>query len=746
MKALILNSGMGTRMGVLASEHPKCMTEISPQETLLSRQLNQLYEAGIREVVMTTGRFERVLVNYCESLDLPINIIYCNNPRFTDTNYIYSIYLAREYLDDDILLMHGDLVFDSEILENMLANKGSCMAVSSTVALPEKDFKAVIKNGIITKVGIEFYNDAKAAQPLYKLNRKDWQIWLDKIIEFCESGNTSCYAENAFNEVSESCCIYPYDCKNMLCGEVDTAEDLAVMKNRLQEIENRSVYMCFATDIIHAGHMRLIRKARKLGKLTIGILSDEAISQYRRASVLSAEDRKEMMSNIVGVSRVVDQDTLSYKKNLLKLKPDIVVHGDDWKTGYQKEIREEVIAILSTYGGKLVEYPYTHDEKYESIDRKIENSLYANHRVLEASPNYAELDGYIRGKELHSIMLVHGASLNRFPLKEYFYQLPHRLNTQIVYFSDFKPNPAYESVVNGVRLFKESGCDGIIAIGGGSAMDVAKCIKLFANMKDDEDYLDQKIVPNEIPLIAIPTTAGTGSEATRFAVVYRNGEKLSITDSSCIPALTLFDVSLLDSLPLYQRKATMMDALCHAIESSWSINSTEESRKYAHSAIELVIKYKDAYLNNEKQGNRGMMEAAYLAGKAINISQTTSAHAMSYKLTSLFGLAHGHAVAICLRKIFPYMLKHLDKTVDPRGKGYLRDVFQQISECLGCRNPEEGALYLENMINALEFDIPEPTEEQYRLLAHSVNIIRLKNNPVELSVEDIDELYHQILR
>ena len=189
-----------------------------------------------------------------------------------------------------------------------------------------------------------------------------------------------------------------------------------------------------------------------------------------------------------------------------------------------------------------------------------------------------------------------------------------------------------------------------------------------------------------------------------------------------------------------------MDALCHAIESSWSINSTEESNKYAHSAIELVIKYKDAYLNNEKQGNRGMMEAAYLAGKAINISQTTSAHAMSYKLTSLFGLAHGHAVAICLRKIFPYMLKHLDKTVDPRGKGYLRDVFQQISECLGCLNPEEGALYLENMINALEFDIPEPTEEQYWILVHSVNVIRLKNNPVELSVEDIDELYHQILR
>ena len=97
-------------MGVLTSEQPKCLTEISPQETLLSRQLNQLYEIGIREIIMTTGRFENLLISYCESLVLPLNITYVNNPRYADTNYIYSIYLAREYVDDDILLMHGDLV------------------------------------------------------------------------------------------------------------------------------------------------------------------------------------------------------------------------------------------------------------------------------------------------------------------------------------------------------------------------------------------------------------------------------------------------------------------------------------------------------------------------------------------------------------------------------------------------------------------------------------------------------------
>ena len=166
MKALILNSGMGSRMGVLTSEHPKCMTEVSSRETILSRQLRQLAEAGIREVVMTTGLFDSVLVNYCQSLELPLHISFIKNPVYQETNYIYSIYCAREELkNDDILLMHGDLVFENRVLDAVLENADSCMTVSSTLPLPEKDFKAVIQGDRITKVGVEFFNDAMAAQP-----------------------------------------------------------------------------------------------------------------------------------------------------------------------------------------------------------------------------------------------------------------------------------------------------------------------------------------------------------------------------------------------------------------------------------------------------------------------------------------------------------------------------------------------------------------------------------------------------
>ena len=127
-------------------------------------------------------------------------------------------------------------------------------------------------------------------------------------------------------------------------------------------------------------------------------------------------------------------------------------------------------------------------------------------------------------------------------------------------------------------------------------MDVAKCIKLYSNMDENESYLKQRIVPNDIPFIAIPTTSGTGSEATRFAVIYYNGEKQSVADYSCIPQAVLIDPSTIRTLPEYYRKTAMLDALCHAIESFWSINSTEESLKYSADAIRVITEYKDAYL------------------------------------------------------------------------------------------------------------------------------------------------------
>ena len=329
MKALILNSGLGSRMGVLTSEHPKCMTEISAHETILSRQLKMIAGAGIEEVVMTTGYYDGVLVKYCQSLELPLRFTFVNNPIYDKTNYIYSIYCAKEYLDDDIILMHGDLVFENEVFDRVVASAVSCMTVSSTLPLPEKDFKAQIVDGMVMKVGVDIFNEAMEAQALYKLMKDDWKVWLDKIVEFCEADNRKVYAENALNELNGAANIHALDVENLLCAEIDNPEDLAVVSGKLKEIESRTVYMCFSTDIIHGGHIAIIKKAQKLGRLIIGVLSDEAVVSYKRLPLVPAAERKRLFENIAGVYKVVDQNTLSYKDNLEAIKPSIVVHGDD---------------------------------------------------------------------------------------------------------------------------------------------------------------------------------------------------------------------------------------------------------------------------------------------------------------------------------------------------------------------------------------------------------------------------------
>ena len=402
MKALILNSGLGTRMGVLASNHPKCMTEISVKETILSRQLKQLAEVGIEEVVITTGPMDSVLVNYCQSLDLPISITFVKNPEYKQTNYIYSIYCAKDYLDDDMILLHGDIVMENEVLDKVVNSETSCMVVSSTLSLPEKDFKAVVRDGKVVKVGVEYFNEAMAAAPVYKLLKKDWQLWLDKIVAFCEAGNTKVYAEEALNELDGAAAISALDVENLLCAEIDNQEDLAVVFAKLKEIESRTVYMSFSTDMIHGGHISIIKKAQRLGKLIVGVLSDEAVASFKRFPLVPVSERKVMFENIAGVFKVVVQKTLSYKENLEKYHPDYVVHGDDWVTGFQKPIRDEVVTILATYGGKLVEYPYSNNPKYKAMEDRARAELSMPDMRRGRLKKLLELKGMVTAMEAHS--------------------------------------------------------------------------------------------------------------------------------------------------------------------------------------------------------------------------------------------------------------------------------------------------------------------------------------------------------
>ena len=325
-----------------------------------------------------------------------------------------------------------------------------------------------------------------------------------------------------------------------------------------------------------------------------------------------------------------------------------------------------------------------------------------------------------------------------------------------VMFSDFTPNPLYEQVCKGIDLFQITKCNCILAVGGGSAIDVAKCIKLAVLAKEGNAAIIPPLVSQrlpidgaKIPFIAIPTTAGTGSESTHNAVMYYEGVKQTITNDGVLPDYAVLEPSVLKTLPLYQKKCTMMDALCQGIESWWSVNSTEESYEYSRKTIELIMAnwHKYIFENNDEAAAQIMLGANY-GGRAINITATTAAHAMSYKITSLYGLPHGHAVAVCLPVIWEYMLGHMDKCIDVRGQKYLADIFNQIAHSMGCDSPQQAISLFCEMIMDMELKNPVAgdKERELNVLSTSVNPVRLKNNPVVLENEEIiRRLYDAIL-
>lgn len=329
------------------------------------------------------------------------------------------------------------------------------------------------------------------------------------------------------------------------------------------------------------------------------------------------------------------------------------------------------------------------------------------------------------------------------------------MGTPHILFSDFTPNPVYEEVCKGIDLFLRTKCDSILAVGGGSAIDVAKCVKLAVLAKEGNASLIPPLVStrvecdgSKIPFIAIPTTAGTGSESTHNAVMYYEGAKQTVTNDGVLPDYAVLEPSVLKTLPLYQKKCTMMDALCQGIESWWSVNSTEKSYEYSRKTIELIMANWRKYIfENDEAAAKQIMLAANYGGRAINITQTTAAHAMSYKITSLYNLPHGHAVAICLPEIWEYMIGHMDKCIDSRGQDYLTRIFVDISKAMKCENPEQAIIKFREMIKEMELKNPVAMdkEKELKVLSASVNPVRLKNNPVRLTSDQIGNLYKLIL-
>lgn len=323
-------------------------------------------------------------------------------------------------------------------------------------------------------------------------------------------------------------------------------------------------------------------------------------------------------------------------------------------------------------------------------------------------------------------------------------------------FSEFDLNPKIEDVLNGIKSFNLFQPDVVIAIGGGSAIDMAKLIKFFAgNNIVPKDFIDGKIsdLQNGKPLIALPTTAGTGSEATHFAVLYINHIKYSIAHAFILPDIVIIDPDLTMSLPSKISAYSGMDALSQAIESYWSIYSTAESKKYAAEAIPLIAENIVKAVNNpDRESRMALAKSAYLAGKAINITKTTAPHAVSYPITAYFGVPHGHAVALTLPSFFEYNANVTDDDfLDKRGVNYVKLSLMEIAQFLNTEDVISAKEKLENIMDdiALERNLSplgiKGKKEIEVIVKNGFNPQRVKNNPRKLTEAHLKKILYQLL-
>jgi len=320
---------------------------------------------------------------------------------------------------------------------------------------------------------------------------------------------------------------------------------------------------------------------------------------------------------------------------------------------------------------------------------------------------------------------------------------------ETVSFEGFELNPKVEDLRRGCERFRAADPEIVLGLGGGSALDMAKLVAACGPQDGDPaDYATGRR-PLErwgLRTVLVPTTAGTGSEATHFAVVYEGGRKHSLAHASLLPDYALIDPDLTASLPPGPTASCGLDALCQAVESIWAVGADEESVGYASESLRLSLRHlENAVLRPDPEARLGMARAAHLSGKAINLSKTTAPHAFSYALTARFGVPHGSAVALTL----PDFLIHnsgVDESScsDPRGPAAVRRRIGQIIELLGSATAEDASERLRSLIAAIgcptRLDEVGVEEEHLPGLVDAVNLERLSNNPRAIDAEGMRRL------
>ena len=304
-------------------------------------------------------------------------------------------------------------------------------------------------------------------------------------------------------------------------------------------------------------------------------------------------------------------------------------------------------------------------------------------------------------------------------------------------FSAFHSNPDLTDTAAGAELFRREKCDGLISVGGGSSIDTAKAIKAWLGAGTEKDMISSNLLLQiKCPHIAIPGTAGTGSEATQIAVVYMNDRKISLNHTELKPDGVVLDADLLDSLPAYHKKSCALDALAQGIESYWSRKSNDDSKVHAYLAFIGVLDNLKNYLAGDPHAAEEILEASFQSGKAIQMTRTTAAHAMSYMLTKKMGLAHGHACMLTLPALWEMMQDHTE----------MQDMLKDLSTKMRLGDVRMVPHLLKGIMYDLGLHIPPvPDEKMLEELASSVNVERLNNHPIPMTKDEIKEVYRKAM-
>ena len=313
-------------------------------------------------------------------------------------------------------------------------------------------------------------------------------------------------------------------------------------------------------------------------------------------------------------------------------------------------------------------------------------------------------------------------------------------NMDFIRFYKFAENPNIIDLTKGIKLFNETQCDSVIAVGGGSVMDMGKLISLLTiNCLQDITSIDRYANNNKrtIPLMCIPTTAGSGSEATHFSVLYSSGVKYSVSNPLLIPDRNILNPKYSFTTSPNQRAISGLDALSQAIESFWAKNSTKESRQYSEEALRLIWNnLHDSVELNSFGAHKNVFKGSHLAGKAINISKTTAPHALSYYFTEKHSIKHGQAVALTFPRI--YYLNRLE-ALKSKDKN-IKNIFIQMDKILGIN--KNSSHVIENFIRKLKIEtsfskLGIDLKNELEIIKLMVNSDRFENNPFQISINDI---------